>query len=100
MAAYRRPTTARACRKKSALIEPGCPKARRVNCSTKAPIAGTQWQTRPFGAKGLTRSGNDYTYGWHVPAEWGNGSLACREFRIKLTDGTTHSALYRFQPAD
>ena len=86
-------------RNKSTVIEPGWPKARRVNCSTKKPIPGTQWQTRPFGAKGLTRSGNDYTYGWHVRAEWGNGPLACREFRIKLTDGTTHSALYRFQPA-
>ena len=85
--------------RKGALLASGWPKARRVDCATKEPIAGTQWLTRPFGARGLTRSGATYTYAWHVRPEWGDGKLACRELRIKLTDGTTHSAYYRFGTA-
>ncbi len=85
--------------KTTEVMELGWPKVRRVDCSTKAPIAGTQWRTRPFGAAGLTRVGTSYTYAWRVRAEWGDGPLACRELRMKLTDGTTHSALYRFTRA-
>lgn len=85
--------------KASKLFAPGWPKVRRVDCSTYKPKAGTEWMSRPFGSTGLTRDGTSYTYAWQVRAEWGVGALACRELRIKLTDGTTHSALYRFQKA-
>ncbi len=81
------------------VVASGWPKVRRVDCSTKAPIAGTEWQARPFGAAGLTRVGTSYTYAWEVRPEWGEGPLACRELRIKLKDGTTQSALYRFTKA-
>lgn len=83
----------------SKLLAPSWPKVRRVDCSTHQPKAGTEWMSRPFGAKGLTRDGRSYTYSWRVRSEWGDGPLACRELRIKLTDGTTHSALYQFRKA-
>ena len=83
----------------SKLLAAGWPKVRRVDCSTLKPKAGTEFMSRPLGAKGLNRSGTSYTYSWRVRPEWGDGALACRELRIKLTDGTTQSAIFHFRKA-
>ena len=88
----------------SSRSEAGWPKVRLVDCTTKAPVVGSSEPTTPLGVKGLklvvTRAGASYVYSWTTKAQWGRGSyLPCREFRIKLTDGTIHSAIYRFQRA-
>lgn len=88
--------------KPSKVLAEGWPKVRPVDCTTKAQIAGTTEQTKPLGVKGLklvvTRAGAHYSYSWNTRAQWGIGAdRACRQLRIKLADGTIHSAIFRFQ---
>lgn len=78
----------------------GTPVSRRINCSTLAPIDGTEWHTRPLGGVLAYDEGTaTYLYGWRTRTAWGHGALRCREFRIKLADNSIHGAIFKFQPA-
>jgi len=82
------------------VIRGGWPKVRRVSCTSRKPIAGTEWQTRPFGGSlAYSDSTERYTLTWRVPAAWGSGAMRCRELRLRLIDGSTHSLFFRFRPA-
>lgn len=82
------------------VIKGGWPKVRRVNCATRKPIAGTEWQVRPFGgALAYSDATERYTLSWKVPAAWGSGAMRCRELRVRLIDGSTHRLFYRFRVA-
>jgi hypothetical protein len=45
------------------------------------------------GNSGLRASGGRYTYYWKTDLDWAG---SCRTFVLKLTDGTTHVALFSF----
>jgi MBG domain-containing protein len=45
------------------------------------------------GASGLRASGSQYTYYWKTSATWAG---TCRSFVLRLNDGSTHEALFRF----
>jgi hypothetical protein len=82
------------------VIKGGWPRVRRVSCTTHKPIAGTDWQIRPFGgALAYADSTEAYTLSWKIPAAWGSGAMACRELRVQLIDGSTHSLFFRFREA-
>lgn len=80
------------------VIKGGWPKVRRVDCTTRKPIAGTEWQTRPFGGNpAYSDATTRYSLSWKVPAAWGRGAMRCREVRVRLIDGSTHNLFFRFR---
>jgi hypothetical protein len=80
------------------ILRGGSPTVRRVSCTTHRPVAGTEWHTRPFGGDlSYSASTGRYSLSWKVPAAWGSGALACRELRVRLIDGSTHSLFFRFR---
>jgi hypothetical protein len=81
------------------ILREGWPKARQVDCRTGDPVAGTLGSTHLPGTTGLRYEAQTgtYTYAWRVPAAWGGGpGGGCREFLVKLDDGSVHSLDFRF----
>jgi hypothetical protein len=72
----------------------GSPSSVEIDCDSGAPI-GAPEAALPGG--GLTYSADTarYTYRWRTQGDWAVGS--CREFTMRLNDGTSHSALFRFK---
>jgi len=72
----------------------GLPSSVEIDCNSGAPI-GAPEAALPGG--GLTYSADTarYTYRWRTQGDWAVGS--CREFTMRLNDGTSHSALFRFK---
>jgi hypothetical protein len=70
------------------VIAAGYPQVATVNCNTPAkldagaPVSGN-----------LSFAGNEYTYAWNVS---GTLSNSCRQFILKLTDGTYHRVNFHF----
>jgi hypothetical protein len=83
------------------VLAPGWPRAQRVDCVTRAPIAGTLWRTHPYGSDGLEYDAatETYTYVWDVRPEWGNGALRCRQFLLKTTGGVVADLSFTFRSA-
>jgi hypothetical protein len=80
------------------VIKGGWPKVRRVDCTTRKPLAGTEWQTRPLGgAVAYSDSTERYTIDWKVPPAWGSGAMRCRELRVQLIDGSVHNLFFKFR---
>ena len=72
------------------VLAAGYPQSVQISCTTFAPIAGTTAAT----TGSLGAAGNDYRYGWRSQKQW---SGTCRQFVLKLADGTTHVANFKFR---
>jgi hypothetical protein len=73
------------------------PASRPIDCKTLAPLGNGSYQaTNPSGKSGFTYSAttNQYTYSWKTDKAWAN---TCRQFDLKLIDGTEHLANFRFK---
>jgi hypothetical protein len=77
------------------VIATGYPKSQSIACSTGIPV-NTIPNTATAPANKLTYNPtNDvYTYGWATQKSWKN---TCREFQLRLNDGTLHKANFRFR---
>lgn len=76
------------------ILAPGSPSSGAVSCSSGAAIAPVE-QTVTAGNSGLSydAASKRYTYVWKTDKAWAG---TCRRLEVKLTDGTSHPALFRF----
>jgi hypothetical protein len=72
--------------------EPNNPRSEAINCTTGAPV-DTIEQTE-LGKNGLTYDpvSDRYTYHWATNSSWSG----CRQFVMKLKDGSVHRANFTF----
>ena len=78
-----------------AIFAAGSPSSQQVNCDNGAPVNVVE-QTVTAGASGLQYdpSTGQYTYVWKTQSAW---SGQCRQLSIKLVDGSTHVANFKFK---
>jgi alpha-tubulin suppressor-like RCC1 family protein len=76
-----------------AIMADGYPKSVPVQCDAAAPQEAVD-QTVTAGSSSLSYDGADdrYNYVWKTEKSWTN----CRELQVRLTDGSVHTALFRF----
>jgi Mg-chelatase subunit ChlD len=77
------------------VLAAGSPTSVPVTCDTGAALAEVE-TTTTAGASSLSFSaGNEqYTYVWKTEKAWAG---SCRMFQLKLNDGTTHTALFKYR---
>ena len=73
------------------MLEAGSPSSRQVSCTTGAPL-GQETPVDTVGG-GLRFSGGRYLYNWKTAKSWAG---TCRTLYLRLDDGSTHSADFRF----
>jgi hypothetical protein len=75
------------------IFAPGYPLSQKIACDSAAPLDAGE-QTVPAGGSGLTfdSSANQYIYVWKTDKSW----TGCRQLAVKLNDGTTHYANFKF----
>jgi hypothetical protein len=73
----------------------GYPTSQQIGCSDAAPASDVE-ETVTAGASSLSYdpTTEQYTYVWKTNAAWRN---TCRRLTIKLSDGTLHTANFRFR---
>ncbi len=75
------------------VLAAGYPQSRQVNCKTLGALRGKKWTgSSPAGLK-YDRRQRRYTYTWSIGKRWAN---TCRQFALKLKDGTVHQANFKF----
>ncbi|HJR26049.1 MAG TPA: ExeM/NucH family extracellular endonuclease [Acidimicrobiales bacterium] len=76
-----------------AVLVAGSPTSTPIDCGTRAPIGAAE-PTVAAGPGGLRYNASTdlYTYNWKTTKGW----TGCRRFTLALTDGTVHSADFRF----
>jgi predicted extracellular nuclease len=76
------------------ILEVGYPVSWQVECPTGAPVAGGEPTATP-GASTLSYDAlsGEYTYVWKTDRTW---TGTCRHLVVKLVDGSTHEALFKF----
>ncbi len=74
----------------------GFPVSQTIDCVTTAPTSIVQG-TVNAGSSSLSYdpTTDQYVYAWKTDKTWAG---TCRQFVMKLVDGTTHMALFEFQP--
>ncbi|MBV9790708.1 MAG: PxKF domain-containing protein, partial [Chloroflexi bacterium] len=72
----------------------GYPKSQQISCDSSAPTDAVE-ETSSAGNSGLSydASTDTYTYVWKTEKSW---SGSCRQLIVKLSDGTTHYANFKF----
>ena len=75
----------------------GSPSSVQIDCDTGAPLDAPEPALSSGGGNGLSYSASTdrYTYRWQTQGDWAVGS--CREFTMRLNDGTSRRALFRFK---
>ena len=79
----------------SDVLAPGYPASAASDCTTGA-VEGDAEPTTSATGKGLRYDpdADQYVYPWKTPSDW---SGTCRQLTVKLTDGSEHTALFRFR---
>jgi hypothetical protein len=77
-----------------AVLARGYPVSQKVTCSSTSPIDAIE-QTVNAGSSSLTftSSSNQYTYVWKTDSTW---TGTCRTFTLKLADGSSRQAYFKF----
>lgn len=78
-----------------AIFAPAYPRSQRIACDTYAPESLVE-ETLTAGSSSLSYSAGDdqYKYVWKTDKAWAG---TCRQLIVKLIDGTTHYANFRFK---
>ncbi len=71
----------------------GYPVSQQVSCSTSAPVSELL-ETNSPGDSTLTYSPDTYHYNWKTESSWAG---TCRVLTVKLNDGSTHTANFKFR---
>jgi hypothetical protein len=71
------------------------PASQQINCSSTAPVSELE-ETLTAGGSSLSydASSDRYNYVWKTESSWNN---TCRQLVVKLNDGTSHTALFKFK---
>lgn len=77
------------------ILAAGSPASVQVDCRTTAPTGAAALATTS-GAPELTydAASDTYSYVWKTDKRWAG---TCRQFRLTLSDGSTHVALFDFR---
>ena len=77
------------------ILPAGSPTSAKVTCDTGAALSEVE-TTTTAGASSLSYSAGDdtYTYVWRTDKAWAG---TCRMFQLKLDDGSTHTASFKFR---
>jgi hypothetical protein len=75
------------------ILASGSPSSQQVACSAGASVDAIEATTTSNSGLTYDAASGQYTYVWKTEKAWAG---TCRQFNLKLTDGTTHSALLRF----
>lgn len=75
------------------ILAASSPAVARLTCAADAP-ADDVAETVNAGSSSLTYSGGQYVYVWKTTKSWAG---SCRAFQLKLDDGTTHEAGFKFK---
>ena len=77
-----------------AILAAGYPQSQQIDCTTLAP-SGSPAPTTAAGFSGLRydATSGQYIYAWKTDKAWAD---TCRAFILKLADGTTHQAYFKF----
>jgi hypothetical protein len=77
------------------IIQPGYPLVQAIACDTSVPQDAID-QTVTANASGLQydATSNQYSYVWKTQSSW---SGTCKQFVLRLTDGTQHIANFKFK---
>ncbi|HEV8177046.1 MAG TPA: PxKF domain-containing protein, partial [Gemmatimonadales bacterium] len=79
----------------SNVLKAGSPASVPVACEANATGLPVE-ETFVAGSSQLRASGDSYTYIWKTSSTWTD---SCRKLVVTLIDGSTHSALFRFEKA-
>lgn len=78
-----------------AILAAGYPASQQVNCSTNVPINDLAETDNPGNSTLTYDSGSDrYQYNWKTEKSWAG---TCRALAVKLNDGSTHTANFKFK---
>ncbi|MBK9714725.1 MAG: PxKF domain-containing protein [Kouleothrix sp.] len=75
------------------ILASGYPTSRQVACDTSAPVDQVEVTTSSNSGLHYDATTGLYTYVWKTDKNW-TGS--CRQFTLRLTDGSDHIALFKF----
>lgn len=75
------------------ILAAGYPQSQRVNCTNLTPLGASQ-PTVATGSGGVAYNGSHFQYQWKTDKTW---SGTCRQFILRLDDGTTLRANFRFK---
>lgn len=75
------------------ILPAGSPVSVSITCTMGVPIDDVE-ETVTAGSSSLTYSGGQYVYIWKTTKSWAN---TCRALQVKLDDGSTHQAHFRFR---
>jgi probable HAF family extracellular repeat protein len=76
------------------ILAAGYPTSRQVTCATTAPVDDIEQTTTSSSGLTYDAASGRYTYVWKAQKSWAN---TCREFALRLTDGSDHLALFKFK---
>ena len=76
------------------VIAPGYPTSQWVMCDTAAPSDEIEETTTSTSGLSYDPISDQYNYVWKTHKFW---SGTCRQFTLRLTDGTEHTALFKFK---
>ncbi|HEX2417539.1 MAG TPA: PxKF domain-containing protein, partial [Micromonosporaceae bacterium] len=77
------------------VLAAGFPKSEQISCDSTAPVDGIE-ETVTAGGSSLSYDAttDQYTYVWKTNRSWAS---SCRQFVMKLNDGTVHRANFMFK---
>lgn len=76
------------------IFEVGYPQSQEIDCDSTSPQEDSE-ETVTAGSSSLSydASTDQYSYVWKTDKAW---AQSCRQFTLKLSDGTSHVASFRF----
>ncbi|HEX9823689.1 MAG TPA: CocE/NonD family hydrolase [Actinomycetota bacterium] len=75
------------------ILAEGSPRSSEIACDPGAPDSEVESTTTSKSGLTYDKKSDQYTYVWKTAKSWTN---TCRRFVLELTDGSTHTALFRF----
>jgi hypothetical protein len=76
------------------ILAAGYPVSQQVNCSSTAPIDAVEETTTANQGLTYDAGANQYNYVWKTQKSWAG---TCRQFTLRLSDGSDHLALFKFK---
>jgi predicted extracellular nuclease len=76
------------------IFSAGFPRSVMVDCNSLAPAGATETATAGNSSLAYNATTDTYTYVWKTDRSWAG---TCRQLVVQLTDGSIHTALFRFR---
>ena len=77
------------------VLAAGSPTSQAIDCRSGVPVPNTEERTGSTSGLTYNATNNQYTYTWKTNKGWWSG--VCRQFKLVLNDGTSHTANFQFK---